>query len=80
MTASTDMGNVSLSIPSIHPTLGIDSLPAVNHQAGFADASVRPSADHAVLDGALAMAWTAIDIACDENFRKSLESTAYRHQ
>ncbi len=29
---STDMGNVSLAVPSIHPTLGIDSLPAVNHQ------------------------------------------------
>ena len=37
-TGSTDMANVSLAIPSIHPTLGIDSLPAVNHQAEFAAA------------------------------------------
>src|SRR6059058_2449146 len=33
---STDMGNISLAIPSIHPYIGIDSLPAVNHQPEFA--------------------------------------------
>ena len=35
MSGSTDMANVSLAIPSIHPMLGIDSLPAVNHQPEF---------------------------------------------
>ena len=30
--ASTDMGNLSLAMPAIHPGIGIDSLPAVNHQ------------------------------------------------
>src|SRR2546426_9553528 len=30
--ASTDMGNVSHALPSIHPMIGIASLPAVNHQ------------------------------------------------
>jgi amidohydrolase len=29
---STDMANVSLLVPTIHPMLGLDSLPAVNHQ------------------------------------------------
>jgi len=33
---STDMGNISLAIPSIHPYIGINSLPAVNHQPEFA--------------------------------------------
>jgi amidohydrolase len=61
--ASTDMGNVSHAIPSIHPTIGIDCLPAVNHQPEFTAHCVKPSADRAVLDGALAMAWTAIDLA-----------------
>lgn len=79
MTASTDMGNVSIAIPSIHPMLGIDSLPAVNHQAGFAAAAVSPAADRAVLDGALAMARTVIDIAGDENQRQRLGARAYRH-
>jgi amidohydrolase len=61
--ASTDMGNLSLVIPSIHPMIGIDSIPAVNHQKEFADRCITDSADRAVCDGALAMAWTAIDLA-----------------
>src|SRR6266581_3102019 len=40
--ASTDMGNVSQVLPSIHPMIGIASLPAVNHQPEFtATASPR---------------------------------------
>ena len=70
--ASTDMANVSLKIPSIHPMLGIDSLPAVNHQAEFAAACVTPIADRAVLDGAIAMAHTIIDAATDATVRKHL--------
>jgi len=60
---STDMGNVSLDIPSIHPCIAIESAGAVNHQPEFAAACVNASADRAVLEGALAMAWTAIDVA-----------------
>ena len=33
--ASSDMGNVSLALPSIHPGVGIDSKGAVNHQPDF---------------------------------------------
>ena len=62
-TASTDMGNVSLAVPSIHPMIGINSLPAVNHQPEFAAHCVSPDADQALAEGALAMAWTAIDLA-----------------
>jgi amidohydrolase len=63
MTFSTDMGNISLEIPSIHPCIAIDSAGAVNHQPEFAGACVNASADRAVLEGALALAWTAIDVA-----------------
>ncbi len=63
MTFSTDMGNVSLAVPSIHPCIAIESAGAVNHQAEFAAACINPSADRAVLEGSLGMAWTAIDIA-----------------
>jgi amidohydrolase len=65
MAGSTDMGNVSLALPSIHPMIGIESLPAVNHQPEFTAHCATPVADRAVLDGALAMAWTAIDLARD---------------
>ncbi len=69
---STDMGNISLAIPSIHPMIGIDSLPAVNHQPEFAEHCATKAADQAVYDGALAMAWTAIDLATDEQESKRL--------
>lgn len=76
MGGSTDMANVSLALPAIHPMLGIDSLPAVNHQPEFAAACVRPAADEAVRDGALAMAWTAIDLAAEGPVRDRLLSGA----
>jgi amidohydrolase len=63
--ASTDMGNVSLAMPAIHPSIGIESLPHVNHQPEFAAHCATPAADRAVVDGAVAMAWTAIDAAGD---------------
>lgn len=69
---STDMGNVSLQAPSIHPLIGINSAPAVNHQPEFTAACATPDADRAVVDGALAMAWSAIDIAADPALRKRL--------
>lgn len=62
-TASTDMGNVSQVVRAIHPYLGIDSLPAVNHQAAFATAAVAPPADAVVLEAAILLAWTVADFA-----------------
>jgi amidohydrolase len=62
-TFSTDMGNVSLAVPSIHPCLGIETGGAVNHQPEFTEAAINASADRAVSEGALAMAWTVIDAA-----------------
>jgi amidohydrolase len=64
--ASTDMGNVSHALPSIHPMIGLASLPAVNHQPEFAAHCITPPADRALMDGALALAWTAIDMAMDD--------------
>jgi amidohydrolase len=69
---STDMGNVSLEMPSIHPAIGISSLPAVNHQPEFATACITPAADQALYDGALALAWTSIDMATTPAIRKRL--------
>ena len=73
---STDMGNVSLHLPSIHPLIGINSAPAVNHQPEFTAACATPDADRAVVDGALAMAWSAIEIAADQALRRRLIGNA----
>ena len=69
---STDMGNVSYEVPTIHPFIGVESGGAVPHQAEFADACATPSADQAIFDGALAMALTVIDMATDESVRSRL--------
>ncbi|MEU5838044.1 M20 family metallopeptidase [Streptomyces diacarni] len=59
--ASTDMGNVSQVVPAIHPYIGVGSLPATNHQREFAAHCVGGTAQRALLDGATALAWTAVD-------------------
>ena len=71
-TLSTDMANVSLVVPTIHPLIAIESGGSVNHQPEFAAACVTASADTAVHDGAVAMAWTAIDAASDPELRARL--------
>nr|WP_245839328.1 M20 family metallopeptidase [Nocardia donostiensis] len=77
---STDMGNVTNVIPGIHPVIGIDAGGAVTHQPGFAAASVNASADRAVLDGATALARTAIAAARDELHRDRLLQRLVRRQ
>ena len=76
LAGSTDMANVSLALPSIHPMLGIEADGAVNHQPGFTAAAVNASADRAVLDGSLAMARTVIAIAMDPDARVRLLAAA----
>ena len=63
--ASTDMGNVSYAMPSIHPLMALESGQANIHEQEFEKAAGGASADKAVLDGAKGMAMTAIDIALD---------------
>jgi amidohydrolase len=67
---STDMGNVSHEVPSIHPMLDIKSAPAVNHQKEFAAHTVSPTGERAIRDGALAMAWTIIDLASHDRWEE----------
>lgn len=60
--ASTDMGNVSQIVDAIHPYIGVGG-EASNHQAAFADSCVGPTAEKTLIDGAVALAWTAADVA-----------------
>jgi amidohydrolase len=71
---STDMANVSRVVPAIHPMIDIDCGPAVNHQPEFAAHCVSASADRAAIEGGLSMAWTVIDVATDEEARRSFSA------
>lgn len=66
--ASTDMGNVSQVVAAIHPYIGVGGT-ASNHQAAFADSCVSPQAETTLMDGAVALAWTAADVATDRTSR-----------
>lgn len=66
---STDMGNVSQVVPSIHPAIGAFPLGIPGHSEALAAVACSADADKAVVDGAAILAMTAIDIWCDPSLR-----------
>jgi amidohydrolase len=71
---STDMGNVSYAVPAIHPMIQAadDGVPI--HTPEFATAAAGPQGDRAVLDGALALAWTIADLWASEGLLDAVRS------
>lgn len=69
---STDMGNVSHRVPSIHPMLEAAPRGVPIHTAEFADYAGGEMGDKAALDGAKALAMTAIDFLCSEDLQKDV--------
>jgi len=68
---STDMANVSLRFPTIHPTIRIcDDVPV--HNEAFAARAGAAGGDAGVLDGAYGLATTAVDAATDPAVRARL--------
>jgi amidohydrolase len=61
---STDMGNVSQLVPSIHPSVAITEQEAI-HSAQFTLAAASEAGIKGMLDGAKAMAMTVVDLATD---------------
>src|SRR3546814_19977569 len=58
---STDMGNVSYVVPSIHPMIAAATLGTPIHTPDFAAAARPSSGDDAVVDGAVSIRWTVAD-------------------
>jgi amidohydrolase len=59
---STDMGNVSQVVPSIHPTIAIASSEVLIHTPEFASAAASEAGHEGLMDAAKAMAMTVADI------------------
>ncbi len=59
---STDMGNVSQIVPSIHPMVAVAPRGIGIHTPGFADCAASAAGDLGVIDGAKAMAFTVVDL------------------
>ena len=67
---STDMGNVSQVVPSIHPTIAIASPEVFIHTQEFAFAAASEAGHEGLMDAAKAMAMTVADILQPEMLDK----------
>lgn len=65
LSGSTDMGNVSERLPSIHPMLGIAPAGLAPHTREFADYSDTDRSREVIRNGAVAMAATVADLLAD---------------
>ena len=72
LSASTDAGNVSQVIPTLHPMVAICGPEAVPHTKEFAEASKSPRGEEMFITCAHAMAMTAVDIL---EFPQNMERT-----
>jgi len=70
LAGSTDMGNVSHRVPSIHPMLAAAPAHITIHNAEFAEHARAEIGDRAAIDGAKALAMTALDVLIDRDIRE----------
>jgi metal-dependent amidase/aminoacylase/carboxypeptidase family protein len=69
---STDMGNISYIVPSIHPMIGVAPHGVPIHTPDFAYYARSEAGDTAVIDGAKIMAMTIVDLwGKKTNFEKA---------
>ena len=68
---SSDVGNVSLELPTIHEYLAIADPSVVAHTDRFREASLSPRADEVILLAAKGLALTGWDLLSDEDLREA---------
>ncbi|GGJ24126.1 amidohydrolase [Paenarthrobacter histidinolovorans] len=75
---STDMGNISQVIPSLHPWLSIPGANVPIHSHGFAALANTPEAHAVMFEAATALAWTVAGAATNPQQRERFVNAAYR--
>ena len=75
---STDMGNVSQVVPSIHPTVAIASPEVLIHTPEFASAAASDAGHKGLLDAAKTMAMTVVDIFSQPEMLDKIKQEFYR--
>ncbi|MFT4297064.1 MAG: M20 family metallopeptidase [Micropruina sp.] len=71
---STDMGNVSQVVPAIHPLITFRGAEAAPHNPAFTAVAITPAADEALIDGAVSMAATVLDVALTPELRADFQA------
>ena len=69
---STDMGNVSYAVPAIHPMIKVAPEGCTIHTPDFSTHARSEAGDRAVIDGALSMALTIVDLWADAETMRSV--------
>jgi len=69
---STDMGNVSAIVPSIHPSVTVAPPEVPIHTEAFRDLAATEAGHRALLDSAKALAMTAVDVLTDAGLRQRM--------
>ena len=59
---SSDVGNVSTLVPTIHPMVAIAPIEILAHSPEFAEAAASEDGNRGLLDGAKALAMTVVDL------------------
>ncbi len=77
---STDMGNVSYVVPSIHPMIKVAPRGCAIHTPDFAHHARSEAGDRAVVDGALSMALTIVDLWSDAETMASIRDALPANQ
>lgn len=72
---SSDIGDVSQLVPTIHPYMQICEKGVGGHTPEFAEASASPRADEVIATGATLLAWTAADVLLRPEVREHLRET-----
>ncbi len=62
---SSDIGNVSRVVPSIHPLIAIASARAVTHSPQFAETAASEAGMRGLIDAAKALAMTVVDLVAE---------------
>ena len=77
---STDMGNISQVIPSLHPWLSIPGADVPIHSHAFAALADSPEAYGVMFEAATALAWTVAAAASSPKERERFIKAAYRRR
>lgn len=74
LAGSTDMGNVSHRVPSIHPMIQVSPANVTIHNAEFTAYAKSERGDQAIVDGAKALAMTTLDFFASADLRAAAKA------
>jgi amidohydrolase len=72
---SSDMGNVSQVVPAIHPYLSIGPEDLIGHTPEFCAAAASATGHETMINGAKAMAMTAVDVLANPEVMEAVRRT-----